>query len=357
MSGEILTLNRTFDAPRERVFDAFTRKEALEAWFGPEGFTVPSCALDPRPGGRYRIEMHGPQGGVHIVTGVYREVSPPERLVFTWAWLEGASSGPETLVTLTFAARNGRTEMTLVQTGFPTVSMRDAHEGGWSSSLADLDRALAGARNPATPGPTVLGDPRSTYVRSVRLCLAEKGISYALEPHPPHSPAIDAVHPFGRIPAFRNAGLALFESSAIMRYIDEAFPGPALSPATVEDRAKMEQWASAIRSYCYPAMIQRYVLQYVIPRGADGNPDRAVIDAALPEIGRQLDILELAYGGHDFLAGEAPSLADLLLAPIVFYLRAMPEGKALVEARAGVLRAHEAMAARPSFSATLPPTG
>jgi uncharacterized protein YndB with AHSA1/START domain len=111
MSEYISKITHKFSVPPERVFEAFTRKEELQGWFGLEGFTVPSVALDPRPGGSYRIEMHSPDGGVHIVVGEYREVRPPEKLVFTWRWLDGSGVGPETLVTLDLAAREGGTTM------------------------------------------------------------------------------------------------------------------------------------------------------------------------------------------------------------------------------------------------------
>ena len=137
-------ITRRFAAPRERVFDAFTRQEALQAWFGPEGYTIPSAALDPRPGGSYRIEMRAPDGAVHIVIGEYREVRPPEKLVFTWRWLEGADAGPETLVTLDFAAREGGTELTLLHSGFATPEASRGHESGWASSFVCLAAALAG---------------------------------------------------------------------------------------------------------------------------------------------------------------------------------------------------------------------
>lgn len=355
MSNTALTLSRMFNAPRERVFEAFTKQEAIETWFGPEGFTIPNCSVDLRPGGKYRIEMHGPDGDVHVVVGQYREVSPPERLSFTWAWLRGDGVGPETLVTLTFAAKDGGTEMTLVHSGFTNEEMRDGHNRGWTSSFEDLRRALAGTRQPTTARPTVLGDPRSSYVRSVRMALVEKGIAYALEPHAPHSEPINAVHPFGRVPAMRNGPLVLFEAGAIMRYVDEAFPGPALCPATAGERAQMEQWISAINCYTYDPMIRRYVLQYIFPKGADGKPDRGVIDTAMAEIRKQLGMFDGVYGSRNHLVGDRLTLADLLLAPILFYVQAMPEGKELLAPHGNVRRAYEAIATRDSFKATMPP--
>ena len=192
-------------------------------------------------------------------------------------------------------------------------------------------------------------------MRSARLAFAEKGISYRLEPLLPSDEAVAAIHPFHKIPAYRQGDLKLYETSAIMRYVEETFPGPTLVPDSPRERAIMEQWISAISSYLYDAMVRRYVLQYVFPRGADGKPDRAVIDKALVEVEQQLGLLEKAYGDNEFLAGKTLSLADLLLAPIVFYLQAFPEGRNLVAKHPKVLRGHAAIARRPSFAATMPP--
>ena len=355
MTAQTLTIARTFNAPRARVFDAFTRKEAIESWFGPEGFTVPRVAIDPRPGGRYRIEMHSPEGTVHIVTGEFREVRSPEKLVYSWSWLEGDRTGGETTVTLTFAEKGGQTEVTLVHSGFASVEAKDAHGRGWTSAFDGLGHALAGSAKPTTAGPTILGDPRSSYVRTARMTLVEKGIAYALEPHAPHSPPIDAIHPFGRVPAFRCGALTLFETSAIARYVDEAFPGPKLMPDTPADRARVEQWISTVHCYCYEAMVSRYLLQYVFPRGTDGKPDRAVIEAAIPQMKAQFAILEAAYGTRDYLVGDRLTLADLMLAPIVFYLLAMPESAKILEPFAAVRRAHAVLAGRASYTSTMPP--
>ena len=355
MSAEQLTINRTFKDSRERVFDAFTKKDAIQAWFGPDGFTVPSVAIDAKPGGKYRIEMHSPEGSVHVVTGQFREVNRPEKLVFTWAWLDGAGVGPETLVTLVFKDKGGSTEMTLVHSGFATVEARDAHNGGWTSSLDCLTAMLAGKPQPVEARPTIIGDPRSSYTRSTRMAFAEKGIAYALDEQPPQSDAVKAIHPLGKIPAFRSGKLQLFESSAIMRYVDEAFPGPRLMPESPADRARAEQWISSTHCYFYNAMITRYVLQYLFPNGADGKPDQAVIGAARADMARHFGILDAAYGARNYLVGEALSLADLLLAPIVFYVGNMPDGRDLLAPFANVRRAHAAIAERDSFRSTLPP--
>jgi glutathione S-transferase len=355
MSGEKLTITRTFNDSRERVFDAFTRKDAIQAWYGPEGFTVPSVAIDPKPGGKYRIEMHSPEGSVHVITGQFREVSRPEKLVFTWAWLDGAGVGPESLVTLTFKDKGGATEMTLVHSGFATVEARDAHNGGWTSSLECLTAMLAGKPQPVEARPTIIGDPRSSHVRSARMAFVEKGIAYALEPQPPQSDPVRAIHPFGKIPVFRAGKLQLFETSAIMRYVDEAFPGPRLMPETPADRARAEQWISCVHCYFYDSMVVRYVLQYIFPgRGRQARPGDHRCRAH--RHGQALRHSRAAYNSRNFLVGDRPTIADLLIAPIVFYVQNMPEGKEVLAPFAAVRRAHSVIAERDSFKATLPPT-
>lgn len=138
----VLTITRTFDAPREAVYRAFTEAEELKRWWGPQGMTCPVAELDVRPGGRYRTEMHAPDGGVYVTTGEFREVAPPERLVFTWVWGEGEMAGHETLVTIELRDDDGATELTLTHVRFPDAAKRDLHDQGWSSSLDCLSDIL-----------------------------------------------------------------------------------------------------------------------------------------------------------------------------------------------------------------------
>ena len=200
-----------------------------------------------------------------------------------------------------------------------------------------------------------MGDARSTYTRAVRIAFFEKGIAHTLQPAPPHSPDVLAHNPFGRIPVLRLGEATLYESSAILRYIDEAYPGPALMPADPLARASAEQWISAFNGYADRPIVRNYVLQYVFPRGADGKPDRATIDAAIPEIRKVLGVLDEAYGADDYLVGDKVGLPDILLAPALDYLGLFPEGKELLSQHANVRRAREAFAARPSFVAAIRP--
>lgn len=130
-------------APREQVFEAFTQPEALMRWFGPKGLCVPVVTMDVRVGGRYRLEMHGDQG-IYVLTGEYREVRPPEKLVLTWIWAQGEIKEIETLVSITLSARGDNTELTLEHAGLPSFQSRDSHRGGWESSFDCLADMLAG---------------------------------------------------------------------------------------------------------------------------------------------------------------------------------------------------------------------
>ena len=354
-----LTITRTIRAPRQKVFDAFVQPELVRRWFGPRGFTITHAELDARVGGRYRITMLPRMGESNTVTGVYREVRAPERLAFTWKWEGGMNELPETLVTVSFSERQAEhgieTQVSLVHSGFPSAQARDGHMSGWNSTLNDLVDLLDPRGSAATL--TLYGDPRSSYVRTVRMALAEKRRAYAYEPVPPHSEVVLKMNPFGRVPVFTDGDFTLYETAAIVRYIDDCFADPPLVPRSASDRARMEQWISLINSHCYDAMVRRYVLQYVFPKGDGGAPDRKCIDAALPDMRKLLQALDGAYGTRDTLAGDAITIADLLLAPIVFYLNLFPEGQAMVAEMRNVTRAHQAIAKRDSFLSTMPKLG
>jgi uncharacterized protein YndB with AHSA1/START domain len=139
----ILRQSRSFAAPRERVFRAFTAPAQLVKWWGPKGFTVPSCTLEVRVGGAWRTIMRSPEGKDHIVSGVYREITPPARLVFTWGWETEGERGQETVVTIELFERPGGTRLELTHERFESDDSLDRHRHGWSSCLDCLEEALA----------------------------------------------------------------------------------------------------------------------------------------------------------------------------------------------------------------------
>jgi uncharacterized protein YndB with AHSA1/START domain len=142
-----LVITRLFDAPRDMVFAAWVDQDQAAQWWGPKGFTSVSCTMDVRVGGVWRRVMKSPDGVEHCARGVYREIAAPQRLVFTYAWERNPEqTGHETLVTLTFAERGGKTELTLRQAVFETVAARDDHRGGWSGCLERFAEFLARRR-------------------------------------------------------------------------------------------------------------------------------------------------------------------------------------------------------------------
>ena len=139
-----LVITRVFDAPRDLVWKAWTEPERIRQWSAPKGFTIPVAEGDLRPGGAWKSCMRKPDGTDLWLAGVYQEIDEPKRLVFTHAWLdENGKPGPETLVTVTFTERAGKTEMVFRQSGFDSAESRDGHAGGWNECFDRLDALLA----------------------------------------------------------------------------------------------------------------------------------------------------------------------------------------------------------------------
>ncbi|NBV23643.1 MAG: SRPBCC domain-containing protein [Proteobacteria bacterium] len=143
-----LQITRVFNAPRERVFQAWTDANHFREWFGAaacEGSSLQSVKVDARPGGKYRLQVRRADGEFWTTVGTYREVKPPERLVFTWQFEKDGSGDeygevepPETLVTVELKARGKQTELTLTHELFASTESRDRHEEGWGKCLAEL---------------------------------------------------------------------------------------------------------------------------------------------------------------------------------------------------------------------------
>ena len=144
-----LRLERLIAAPPERVFAAWTQPELLSQWSSPPGISIDGGDLDLRVGGRWRVAMRGGDGSTREAFGMYREIVPPSRLVYTHAWhLGGAGGGttPETVLTVEFRAEGKGTRLVLTQTGFESAESRDGHRIGWSSSIDNL-AALFASKN------------------------------------------------------------------------------------------------------------------------------------------------------------------------------------------------------------------
>jgi glutathione S-transferase len=200
----------------------------------------------------------------------------------------------------------------------------------------------------------LIGLPLSNYVWAVRMALEEKGVPYDLTSAMFHSPEVNAIHPFGKIPVMRHGDVELCESKAIATYIDRTFSGPKLIPDDVRRAAEVEQWVSLVNTAIDPTMVRAYTLGYLAPRGPDGKPDRAAIDATLPTMQYQVEVLDKAVAKTGYLVGDDFTLADINLLPVLFYLHALPEGREMLRLAPNLSAYFDRHSQRKSYRASLP---
>jgi glutathione S-transferase len=201
----------------------------------------------------------------------------------------------------------------------------------------------------------IIGAPQSNFVRTARIACMEKGVPYTLNPARPHSSDVDAIHPFGKIPAMRHSELTLCESKAICTYIDLGFDGPPLMPRDPAGAARTEQWISLINTGIDPVLVRQYLLAYFFSGLPDGAPDRARIDATLLKMREMFALLDRELGARPYLAGSDFTLADAFLLPIMHYMRLMPESSEMLKASPNVSAWFDRVSARPSVKETEPP--
>ena len=144
ITGRSLTIERTYQAPAQAVFDAWTSEEVMRRWFHGERFwETPEARVDLRLGGTVRVVMRDPDKDVEYGGGGhYTEIDPPHRLAFTWTWDE---EGRETLIELDFEEADGATTVRLTHSGLRDEESVLSHEGGWTTCLANLEEALEAA--------------------------------------------------------------------------------------------------------------------------------------------------------------------------------------------------------------------
>jgi glutathione S-transferase len=204
--------------------------------------------------------------------------------------------------------------------------------------------------------PVLFGPSYSVYVRIVKIVLAEKDVDHdriEFDVFDRKDWPADWLQrqPFGLVPAFEHNGFRLYETRAITRYIDGAFPGPRLQPADPQNCARMEQAISVLDGQGYWPMVREIFVQRV-ERARDGMTDEAVIAAALPKAERCLAALSALLGERQYLAGTDFSLADAHAAPMFHYFLEAPEGEHLLQAEPNLQGWWSRIAARPSVQAT-----
>ena len=140
----VLRIERIFDAPAERVFEAWTNEDVLRRWlYGRANLETPIAEVDLRVGGRIRIVMRDPSGEQEAgATGEYKVVEPPHRLVFTWIW-DDAPDHPQ-LIELEFSEREGRTTVRMINSGIHSDERWESQQTGWHFCYDNLERVLAG---------------------------------------------------------------------------------------------------------------------------------------------------------------------------------------------------------------------
>jgi len=210
------------------------------------------------------------------------------------------------------------------------------------------------------PDPIVYGFPRSTFVNIVRLVLTHKEVPYTFHDLEPEmgKPSHLTLHPFNRVPILRHGNFTVYETSAIVTYIDETFPRLPLQPRDIPGRARMDQWISMVNSYYYPYMIYHVTHERLVYPELGIASDEKVVAHALPkvELGLQVAERQLEHA-KDYLLGDELTLADFYLLPSTFAFSLTEEGKTMYPKYPAFCSWRERMEALPSvrkYRAALP---
>ena len=206
--------------------------------------------------------------------------------------------------------------------------------------------------------PIVYGPATSPYVWSARLALAEKGVAHELVEVAPSGfrtePHISR-HPFGKVPAFEHDGFALYETQAIMRYIDEAFSAAPLQPIELHPFSRMNQIMGIVDAYLAPSLVGGVLYPRIVAPRLGLATDEAKVAASLPQVRLCLDEIAHLAGDQPFLAGDALSLADLMAITPLCYFKKLPEGAAQLGELPALSAWVQRMEARQSVQVTRPP--
>jgi glutathione S-transferase len=193
----------------------------------------------------------------------------------------------------------------------------------------------------------IYGIPFSSFTRTVRLACHEKGIDYELVPMFPGQ--LGALNPFQKIPVIAHGDMTLYESTAILRYLDRTFPGPKLWPEDSRQAAQCDQWVSAVND-----SLVNSALRYLANHFGFLPVPQEMADKYLAKAREVVPVFDQRLGHGRYLVGDSVTAADLFLAPIVFNFPAIPGLKEIGEASPNLTRWMRDMAARPSMQATVP---
>ncbi len=207
---------------------------------------------------------------------------------------------------------------------------------------------------------TLWGFDGSTYVRTVKMLLAEKGVTdfrqvplNVLEGEP-KSPEHLQRHPFGKVPVLDHDGLRILETAAIVRYLNDVLPGRSLVPGTPQDRARMDMIVGLVDSYGYGALVGGVAAYHLFP-GFVGGQNDAARQAGIENGRKVIEFAMQTRGASPYIAGEL-SLADLFLAPVLSYVMMTPDAAAATDVP-GFSEWWDRVQALPSYKATQPNFG
>jgi glutathione S-transferase len=207
----------------------------------------------------------------------------------------------------------------------------------------------------------LFGFERSTYVNVARLVLLAKGVAFEFSDTESamRTEGRWTLHPFGRVPVLRHKDALLWETAAIVTYVDEAFDGPPLQPASPRGRAAMRAWMGSVDAYFYPWIVFNLVHERLVFGELGIEADERVVARALPEIRRILDVLERHLAAdRTWLADERPTLADCFMLPCLTALGFTEEGRGMLARTPAIGRWLAGMATLPAVQqlrAMLPP--
>ncbi len=198
--------------------------------------------------------------------------------------------------------------------------------------------------------------PGSPFGRAVLATLVEKGVDFGLIPVAPGQLKVEPyvrLHPMGRVPVLDHDGFMLYETQAILRYLDRILPESALTPTDVKAAARMDQLMNITDWYLFQGCNTVIGFQRIIgPRLLGTEPDIAAIEAAMPRALTLFAELSRLLGEQPYFAGEAASLADFMIVPHVDFLAQTPEWERLADGRPNLEAWLARMLARPSLAAT-----
>ncbi len=180
---------------------------------------------------------------------------------------------------------------------------------------------------------TILGSTASTYVRTVRMLLEEKGMAYDIKDvnfvtGEQKEESYRKHHPYNKMPVLKDGDFSLYETIAICNYLERAYPdGKSLRPDDIKQQAKMERLINCYSSYMFSQMIGNVVWERVVEPLKGASPNENIVNDALPEVKRQMELLNKELTDNKFFIGDSLSLFDLFLAPTYAYLMMVDEVK------------------------------